>query len=72
MSNIQKRLTTLEAAAELGVTEGRIRQMMKSGVITDVEKFGKSHAISAAEIAKLKKTERKAGRPTKEKEFDKS
>lgn len=67
MSSENKRLTTKEAAAELGVTEGRIRQMMKAGIIKDVEKFGKSHAISAAEIAELKETERKSGRPAKEK-----
>lgn len=65
MSEIAKRLTTKEAAAELGVTEGRIRQMMQAGIISDVVKFGKSHAISAAEIAKLKNTDRKPGRPPK-------
>jgi excisionase family DNA binding protein len=62
----KERLTTKEAAEELGVTEGRIRQMMKAGIITDVEKFGKSHAISAAEINELKQIERKTGRPKKE------
>jgi len=67
MKAAQKRLTTKEAAEELGVTEGRIRQMMKAGIITDVEQFGKSHAISAAEIEKLKQAERKPGRPPKDK-----
>lgn len=62
----KERLTTREAAEELGVTEGRIRQMMKAGIIIDVEKFGKSHAISVAEINKLKQTERKSGRPKRE------
>ena len=65
MEKTKERLTTSEAAEELGVTEGRIRQMMKAGIIIDVEKFGKSHAISAAEINKLKQTERKSGRPLK-------
>jgi len=40
--------------------------MMKAGIIIDVEKFGKSDAISTAEINKLKQTERKSGRPKKE------
>jgi hypothetical protein len=62
---VDKRLTTKEAAAELGVTEGRIRQLMIAGIIKDVEKFGKSHAISATEINELKKNRRKTGRPTK-------
>jgi len=66
VAKAKERLTTREAAEELGVTEGRIRQMMKAGIIIDVEKFGKSHAISVAEINKLKQTERKSGRPKKE------
>ncbi len=66
MAKAKERLTTREAAEELGVTEGRIRQMMKAGIIIDVEKFGKSHAISVAEINKLKQTERKSGRPKRE------
>jgi hypothetical protein len=65
VEKVKERLTTREAAEELGVTEGRIRQMMKAGIIIDVEKFGKSHAISAIEISKLKKTGRKSGRPPK-------
>ncbi len=40
--------------------------MIKAGIIIDVEKFGKSHAILAAEVNKLKQTERKSGRPKKE------
>jgi len=66
VAKAKERLTTREAAEELGVTEGRIRQMMKAGIIIDVEKFGKSHAISVAEINKLKQTERKSGRPKRE------
>ncbi|HEX8736503.1 MAG TPA: hypothetical protein VF721_14330 [Pyrinomonadaceae bacterium] len=66
MATVKQRLTTKEAAAELGVTEGRIRQMMKAGQIVDVEQFGKSHAISAAEIEKLKHADRKPGRPPKD------
>ena len=41
-------LTVLEAAAVIGITEGRVRQLLKSGDITG-RKFGSQWAIAEAE-----------------------
>lgn len=63
-------LTTEEAAERLnGITAARIRQMIRSGVIKDVKKVGNSNLIPEKEIKRLEDTERKAGRPAKEKKI---
>lgn len=46
--------TTAEAAAELGVTSARVRQMILKGELA-AEKFGRDLVISAEAIAKAKK-----------------
>lgn len=45
--------TTAEAASELGVTAGRIRQMVIDGELT-AEKMGRDLLIAAADIKKAK------------------
>lgn len=60
-------LTTKEAAERLGVSAARIRQMIIEGVITEAEKVGRDNFIPEKEIERLEQTERKAGRPPKEK-----
>jgi excisionase family DNA binding protein len=45
--------TTSEAASELGVTAGRIRQMIIDGELT-AEKLGRDLLIAAADIKKAK------------------
>ena len=46
--------TTAEAAAELGVTPGRIRQMVVDNELA-AEKFGRDLMIQESAIAKAKK-----------------
>lgn len=58
-------LTTSEAAKRLGVTAARVRQMILDGIISGAEKFGRDNVIPEAEIERLEKTDRKAGRPAK-------
>lgn len=45
--------TTSEAADELGVTAGRIRQMVVDGEL-DAEKFGRDLMIKAEDLKKAK------------------
>lgn len=60
-------LTTKEAADRLGVSSSRIRHMIIAGLVK-AEKFGRDNVIPEAEIERLEKVDRKAGRPKKEKE----
>jgi excisionase family DNA binding protein len=52
--------TTEEAAAELGVTPARIRQMVIDGSL-QADKFGRDLAIGAAAIVKAKTRKTKPG-----------
>lgn len=61
-------LTAKQAAARLGVSDTRIRQMIIEGVIIGAEKFGRDNVIPEKEIERLENTERKAGRPPKAKD----
>lgn len=58
-------LTTEEAAARLGVTPARVRQMILSGQLP-ARKFAKVHMIDARDL-ELIKDRPKAGRPPKAK-----
>lgn len=58
-------LTTKEAAARLGVSTARIRQMIIEGVINGAEKFGRDNVVSEKEVKRLESLDRKAGRPAK-------
>lgn len=61
-------LTTTEAATRLGISTARIRRMILDELIKGVEKFGRENVIPEAEIERLEKIDRKAGRPAKAKE----
>lgn len=63
MMEMEGYLTTKEAGDRLGLSDGRIRQMIISGVIEGAIKFGGVHVIPEAEINRLKALDRKAGRP---------
>jgi excisionase family DNA binding protein len=52
--------TTSEAAAELGVTPVRVRQLARTGVI-QAEKLGRDFLIPQSEIEKAKKRKTKPG-----------
>lgn len=58
-------LTTKQAAERLNVVSSRIRRMILDGVIR-AEKFGRDNVISEAEIKRIEKLDRKAGRPKKD------
>ncbi len=59
--------TANQAAEKLGVSAGRIRQMILDGVIKEAEKFGRDNAITEDEVLRLQSVERKPGRPAKPK-----
>lgn len=53
-------LTTAEAAAELGVSPGRVRQMVLEGNLL-ADKFGRDLMISAEAVRAAKKRKTKPG-----------
>jgi excisionase family DNA binding protein len=53
---------TAEVSKQLGLTMGRIRTMIASGIIK-AEKVGRDWLVEESEVARLKATERKRGRP---------
>ena len=57
-------MTTTEAAARLGISTARVRQLILDGILA-ADKCGRQNVISEKEIARLKSIERKAGRPPK-------
>jgi excisionase family DNA binding protein len=61
-------LTTTEAAERLGVTDSRIRHMIRAGRLTS-QQFGRDHLIREADLALV--SDRKPGRPKKADEAEK-
>lgn len=59
---MQGYLTTKQAGERLGVTPDRVRQLIADGTIT-AEKFGRDNFISEGEVERIKKLNRKPGRP---------
>lgn len=55
-------LTTTEAAAELGVSRARVRQLILGGRLK-AQKIGRDWAIASEDLATVR--ERKTGRPRK-------
>ena len=62
-------MTTTEAAALLGISTARVRQLILDGILA-ADKFGRQNVIAEKEIARLKGTVRKAGRPPKSRSGD--
>jgi excisionase family DNA binding protein len=57
-------VTTTQAAALLGISTARVRQLILDGILA-ADKLGRQNVIAEKEIARLKGTVRKAGRPPK-------
>lgn len=62
--------TTNEAAAELGVSSARVRQMILNGAIT-AEKRGRDLMIPQSQIEKARGRQKLPGRPKKAKKAGK-
>ena len=60
-------LTTEEAAKRLGVTVGRVRQMIIDGTL-ETQRFGRAHMISEAALKLAEKRKTKRGPEPKPKE----
>lgn len=62
-------LTTAQAAAELGVNDSRVRQLIRAGELK-AQQFGRAYLLEPAEVKKLVGkigNEGKTGRPPKAK-----
>jgi excisionase family DNA binding protein len=57
---MDKFFTTEEAAAELGVTAARARQLIRAGILK-AQQFGKSYVITSAAIAEARQRHDKPG-----------
>ena len=55
MLQAQNYLSSQEAADELGLTDGRIRQMLRAGELSGQKLGQRSWAIPAVEIERLKR-----------------
>jgi excisionase family DNA binding protein len=62
MENLTDRVTTKEAARILGITDGRVRQMILKGQLR-AKRFGRALTLSRSDVELLRG--RKAGRPKK-------
>jgi excisionase family DNA binding protein len=62
MENLTDRVTTKEAARILGITDGRVRQMILKGQLP-AKRFGRALTLSRNDVESLRG--REAGRPKK-------
>jgi excisionase family DNA binding protein len=62
MENLTDRVTTKEAARILGITDGRVRQMILKGQLR-AKRFGRALTLSRSDVELLRG--RKSGRPKK-------
>ncbi len=60
-------LTTTDAAARLGISQARVRQLILDGAIKGATKMGRDHVIPESEVTRLQNTDRRPGRPSKAK-----
>ena len=63
MENLTDRVTTKEAARILGITDGRVRQMILKGQLP-AKRFGRALTLPRSDVESLQR--RKAGRPKEE------
>lgn len=61
--NGKEYMTTAEAAEQLGLTQGRIRQLVKDGTITDRIVIANRTFIEVGEITRYASERKAAGRP---------
>lgn len=62
MENLTNRITTKEAAQILGISDGRVRQMILNGQLP-AKRFGRALTLSRSDVEMLRG--RKVGRPKK-------
>ncbi len=62
MALLEEYVTLPEAAQEIGITPGRLRQMLRAGEL-EGEKVGPVWVIPRSEVERLKNTPRTTGRP---------
>jgi excisionase family DNA binding protein len=62
MEDLTNRITTREAAQLLGVSDGRVRQMILKGQLS-AKRFGRALTLSRSDVETLRR--RKVGRPKK-------
>ena len=60
MRRMDKFFTTEEAAAELGVTPARTRQLIRAGVLR-AQQFGRAYVVTAAAITEARRRHSKPG-----------
>ncbi len=60
MRCMEKFFTTEEAAAELGVTPARARQLIRAGVLK-ARQFGRAYVVTAAAITEARRRHSKPG-----------
>ncbi len=57
---MKEAFTTEEAAARLGVTDARVRQLIRGGIL-DAKQFGRAYVITAAAIEAARQRHDKPG-----------
>ncbi len=60
MRHMDKFFTTEEAAAELGVTTARTRQLIRAGILK-AQQYGRAYLVTPAAIAEARKRHSKPG-----------
>jgi len=60
-----KYFSVTDAAGELCLTTGRIRQMIRAGQVDAIKVTDRSWLLPSREVQRLKTTQRKVGRPKK-------
>lgn len=58
-----KLYTTQQAATQLGISDGRLRQLIAAGVARPKENLGGTWMFTSAEVARLLTRPRRPGRP---------
>jgi len=65
LTGMEGYFTAKQTAERLGISDARVRQMIREGVIRNAEKFGRENVIPESEVVRLELSERKPGRPAK-------
>jgi len=65
MEGKDKLYTTQEAAALIGVTDGRLRQLILNGKATPAQQIGGTWLFTVEEVERLRTRPKRIGRPKK-------